>query len=146
MLSLISRAAVLCLCLVLLSCSRPSGDTWIVLSRRADPDITWTPKAPQVTAAISKARQHLQEAAQHGTSVRAAQQILMRWDNYRVHALGLSRDGASVLRLEFITPDAGDTWREDKAIGAMDGGTRYWRADYDPRAGKIIWWQSNGDA
>ncbi len=62
--------------------------------------------------------------------------------------LGIEKNGKRLLHFNFFRAFISDSfhknWKETP-VSVDDGGTDYWRMDYDPSTGKCLNFESNGE-
>jgi hypothetical protein len=140
---------------------------WAILTKADFPDEDsnpydfkgiWEPSQSEVVAAIQAIRPYLakqKKAPSPATGQVPADggrkkidDIVGNWDKYVCQAVGHTKSGKKLIHLNFFPKeDVGDStnWLHRYVYGD-DGGTWYWRIEYDCEAKTFSEFETNGDA
>jgi hypothetical protein len=140
--------------LAFVGCGHRQGDVpqpavnqnWAILSKS---DLNgfegvWEPSESDVPALIQGARKYLEELRKTASPHKRAQlaEVLAAWDEYVCQVVGHTKDGKKLIRLNFLRIRRGEeetfkNWRNKYTV-VDDGGSYFWRIEYDTKAKRFF--------
>ena len=149
-----------------ISCTRKDSDsgteedqTWAILAKDDlsddDSDLfqqIWEPSQSDVPRAIQATRLYLENLKKTTSSDSQREkitEILGGWDRYLCQAIGHVKDGKKLIHLNFfakedVSEEDFTTWQHHYIAGS-NGGTEYWRIEYDYKAQTFSDFEINDD-
>lgn len=109
----------------------------------------WTPEREEIIRGKEDARRFLELNLQAPYTSEYTRndirKILSQWPRYRLQVFGKLENGRKVIHLNFLIIDD-QFWMQNELVHVADGGTSFWRIDYDVEAKTFTRLEINGSA
>jgi hypothetical protein len=131
-----------------------ASEDWCVLPQADGFHGIWKPDDKSIPQLLSNAKSYLEKLQKdpkiNAYDLQDIKNVLKRWDRYRCQIVGYQKGGRKMIHFNFFPKARGSDdrfkyWRE-RLVKAYDGGSSFWRVDFDVSAGAFIRFETNGIA
>ena len=126
-----------------------SKNDQIILTTRnqeSGPKVEWIPSEEQTSIALNAIHDFLRDKKYSGTQNEQREIILNQISNYRIQFIGILINGRKIIHCNFFPKQDRFEYAKDEYVFVFDGGTSYWRIDYDIENNMCLNFEVNGDA
>lgn len=110
------------------------------------PIVEWIPSEPETSLAIESIYKFLKDETYSGPDNEQRKIILNQISDYKVQFVGIITNGRKIIHCNFFPKGEDFKYANKEYVFVFDGGTSFWRIDYDIENNACLNFEVNGKA